>query len=37
MPDEPSGIFLGVDFMNKNKWIWILIVAAVVVGYQKMQ
>jgi|GEM_PF-157183 len=37
MPDEPSGIFLGVDFMNKNKWIWILIAAAVVVGYQKMQ
>ena len=37
MPDEPSGIFLGTDFMNKNKWIWILIVAAVVVGYQKMQ
>ena len=33
MPDEPSGIFLGVDFMNKNKWIWILIVAAVVVSY----
>ncbi|WP_419775836.1 DUF3465 domain-containing protein [Neisseria mucosa] len=23
--------------MNKNKWIWILIVAAVVVSYQKMQ
>lgn len=23
--------------MNKNKWIWILIAAAVVVGYQKMQ
>ena len=37
MPDEPSGIFLGVDFMNKNKWIWILIVAAVAIGYQKMQ
>ena len=37
MPDEPSGIFLGTDFMNKNKWIWILIVAAVAIGYQKMQ
>ncbi|XQD08311.1 DUF3465 domain-containing protein [Neisseria sp. LNP16475] len=37
MPDEPSGIFLGADFMNKNKWIWILIVAAVAIGYQKMQ
>ena len=37
MPDTLSGIFLGMDFMNKNKWIWILIVAAVVIGYQKMQ
>ena len=37
MPDTPSGIFLGADFMNKNKRIWILIVTAVAIGYQKMQ